>query len=166
MKAKKCILLFYFLAHAIASQSQTQNATPDTNFIFKSIKANEKEFKLNKSEFLKTLKITDDSAERYHFSKAKKEITLIETTTRLNSSKTELISFWYLNNQIFKIIIIDYLNGKDNKKIHGFYFYSNDLLIYKEEKNILRSDLPDLLSQSKSYLAKGQEILKKISRNL
>ena len=162
MKAKKCIILFYFLANAIATQSQTQNAKSDTNFIFKSIKSNEKEFKRNKSEFLKTLKITNDSAERYHFSKAKKEITLIETTKRLNSSKTELISFWYLNNQIFKIIITDYLNGKDNKKIHGFYFYSNDLLIYKEEKNILRSDLPDLISQSKSYLTKGQELIRNL----
>ena len=162
MKAKKCIILFYFLANAIATQSQTQNAKSDTNFIFKSIKSTEKEFKRNKSEFLKTLKITDDSAERYHFSKAKKEITLIETTTRLNSSKTELISFWYLNNQIFKIIIIDYLKGKDNKKIHGVYFYSNDLLIYKEEKNILRSDLPDLISQSKYYLTKGQELIRNL----
>ena len=137
----------------------------DTTFNRTKIRAIEKEFKSKKCRLLRKIKFHSvDSTEIYGVDKSGKEITTIQIIRHPNSTQRDVINYWFLNNQLFKISIITDEKVKIgiwHKKSNWLYLFSNDTLYFKEQgDNISQQAISFLLSQSKLYFLKAETLLK------
>ena len=148
-------LLLSLMISSVAFAVQLSNEFQDSSLIFEKIKSNEKEFKLQKSKLFKKIAvIQNDSLEIYSIDKKSTKITTIIINRKVTSPETTQTTYWFINNELFKVIF------HISNKREGFYFFSNNSLIYKEEKNIHQQDINLFLKSAKQYLNKGSELLK------
>lgn len=136
------------------------NYVDDSSLIFKKIKENEKKFKLQKSKLF-AKREENDYVIRYSVDKKSTRITTIHLEKKISDSETENRFYWFNEGLLFKITttISTYTKlGIRHSRQQGFYFFFNDLLFYKEERNISK-DVNLLLIDKNKYLITGNKIL-------
>ena len=136
------------------------NYVDDSSLIFKKIKENEKKFKLQKSKLF-AKREENDYVIRYSVDKKSTRITTIHLEKKISDSETENRFYWFNEGLLFKITttISTYTKlGIRHSRQQGFYFFFNDLLFYKEERNISK-DVNLLLIDKNKYLIAGNKIL-------
>ena len=132
----------------------------DSTKIFKTIKANEKKFKLQKSRFFKKV-VEADSVELYGTDKNFSKITTVQVIRLISKREREREIYWFNDEHLFKITVDSSARssiGIWRSRSSGLYFFEDNSIFYKVETNTTH-DIQLLLLNANKYFTKGSKML-------